>query len=347
MANRRFISSLALLALLLGALMGTAVYAQESADPNGPDPLALEEIVVTANKREESIQEVPMSVTAFTSEFFKDAGVTNLSGLEQYTPSLKITQGTDSNSTSIRIRGIGSVGTNVGIDPSVGMFIDGVYQGRAGMSIGDLIDIQRVEILRGPQGTLYGKNTAAGAISIISMAPSPEALESTVETTYNSDERAEIHAMTNIPLGDSGNATRLTGYAVNGDHLYENTYTGEGINDANKWGVKSRTLFDTSTSDDDGLGEFLLTLDYSKEDTDCCGLAVIQYEGLSTLNTPSTNTPSQQLSEQLGLNAHRANPFWIGTPLKIRKASRPRKQIRLATITGLTPRSITRLTSAA
>ena len=289
--------------LLLPTLLANAAYAEDAADPNGPDPLALEEVVVTATKREESIQEVPMSVTAFTSEFFKDSGVTNLAGLEQYTPSLKITQGTDSNSTSIRIRGIGSVGTNVGIDPSVGMFIDGVYQGRAGMSIGDLIDIQRVEILRGPQGTLYGKNTAAGAISIISMAPSPEAFESTVETTYNSDERAEIHAMTNIPLGDSGNATRLTGYAVNGDHLYENTYTGQGINDANKWGIKSRTLFDTSTSDDDGFGEFLLTLDYSKEDTDCCGLAAIQYEGLSTLNTPSTNNPSQQLSEQLGLNS--------------------------------------------
>ncbi len=300
MTNRRFISGLVLLTSVLAQLMGTAVYAKDEVDPNGPDPLALEEVIVTATKRAESIQEVPMSVTAFTSEFFKDAGVTNLSGLEQYTPSLKITQGTDSNSTSIRIRGIGSVGTNVGIDPSVGMFIDGVYQGRAGMSIGDLIDIERVEILRGPQGTLYGKNTAAGAISIISMAPSPDAFESTVETTYNSDERAEIHAMTNIPLGDSGNATRLTGYAVNGDHLYENTYTGEGINDANKWGVKSRTLFDTSTSQDDGLGEFLLTLDYSKEDTDCCGLAVIQYEGLSTLNAPSTNTPSQQLSDELG-----------------------------------------------
>jgi iron complex outermembrane receptor protein len=162
--------------LLLPTLLANAAYAEDKADPNGPDPLALEEVVVTATKREESIQEVPMSVTAFTSEFFKDSGVTNLAGLEQYTPSLKITQGTDSNSTSIRIRGIGSVGTNVGIDPSVGMFIDGVYQGRAGMSIGDLIDIQRVEILRGPQGTLYGKNTAAGAISIISMAPSPEAL---------------------------------------------------------------------------------------------------------------------------------------------------------------------------
>ncbi len=300
MANRRLFSGL----LLLAPLLVNTAYAKDEVDPNGPDPLALEEIVVTANKRAESIQEVPMSVTAFTSEFFKDAGVTNLQGLEQYTPSLKITPGTDSNSTSIRIRGIGSVGTNAGIDPSVGMFIDGVYQGRAGMSIGDLIDIERVEILRGPQGTLYGKNTAAGAISIITMAPSPDALESTVETTYNSDERAEIHAMVNVPFGDSGNAMRLTGYGIDGDYLYKNAYTGEGVNDANKWGVKSRTLFDTGAeSDGDGFGEFLLTLDYSKEDTTCCALAVIDYDGLSTLNAPGTNTPSQEYSDMLGLNA--------------------------------------------
>ena len=304
MAFRPLQSRLALLVLLQCAFAGTAAHSEEKPDPTGPDPLALEEIVVTANRREESIQEVPMSVTAFTSEFFKEAGVSNLAGLEQYTPSLKITQSTDSTSTPIRIRGIGSVGANAGIDPSVGVFIDGVYQGRAGMSIGDLIDIQRVEILRGPQGTLYGKNTAAGAISIITQPPSPDALESTVEMTYNTDERAEMRGMVNLPLGESGNATRLTGYAVNGDHLFENTYTGEGINDANKWGLKSRTLFDMSgDSDGDGFDEFLFTADYAKEDTDCCALAVIQYEGLSSLNIPGTNTPSQQLQQQLGRNA--------------------------------------------
>ena len=309
MTNRQLMSGL----LLLPSLALTSVYATAEVHPNGPDPLALEEVIVTANRRQQSIQEVPMSVTAFTGQFFKDSGVTNLAGLEQYTPSLKITEGTDSNSTSIRIRGIGSVGTNVGIDPSVGLFIDGVYQGRAGMSIGDLIDIERVEILRGPQGTLYGKNTAAGAISIITKAPSPDALESEIQLTYNTDQRAEVHAMVNVPFGDTGNAMRLTVFAVNGDHLYESTYTGQGLNDANKWGLKARTLFDTGAkSEGDGFGEFLFTFDYMKEDTNCCGLAIIDYEGLSTLNAPTTNTPSAQLSEELGLNAQE-NPIlqWV------------------------------------
>lgn len=297
MANRLKASGFVLLTPLLVA--GT--YAPQAT--SAPDPLALEEVVVTANRRVESIQEVPMSVTAFTSQFFRDSGVTNLSGLEQYTPSLKITPGTDSSSQSIRIRGIGSVGTNAGIDPSVGMFIDGVYQGRAGMSIGDLVDIERVEILRGPQGTLYGKNTAAGAISIITKTPSPEGFESEVELMYNSDERAEVHAMVNVPLADTGHAMRLTGYGIAGNHLYENTLNGEGLNDANKWGVKSRFLFDTGAkTDGDGLGEFLLTLDYNKEDTDCCALAVIDYAGFSVLGVPITNDPSAAYQQQLGLN---------------------------------------------
>lgn len=299
MTDSRYISGL----LLLPALLVSAVYGSGDANADGPDPLALEEIVVTANRRIESIQEVPMSVTAFTDKFFRDTGVTNLSDLEAYTPGLKILPATDSNSTSIRIRGIGSVGTNAGIDPSVGMFIDGVYQGRSGMSIGDLTDIQRVEILRGPQGTLYGKNTAAGAISIITNSPSPEQFASEVELTYNTDERAELHAMVNVPFGDSGNAMRVTGYGVDGDHLYENDYTGEGVNNANKWGVKSRFLLDTGAKKEgDGFGEFLLTLDYNKEDTDCCALAVIDYAGFSTLGVPSTNTPSQAYQQQLGVN---------------------------------------------
>ncbi len=267
--------------------------------------LALEEIVVTANRREQSLQEVPMSVSAFTGDFFKDAGVRDLAGLEQYTPSLKITTGTDSRSTSIRIRGIGSVGTNVGIDPSVGMFIDGVYQGRAGMSVADLIDIERVEVLRGPQGTLYGKNTAAGAISIITRKPSAE-LESELEATYNSDERLELRGMVNVPLGDGPHATRLTGFLINGDHLYENEVDGRGLNDADKWGFKSRSLFDGS----DSLGEFLLTIDYSKEDTDCCAVGVIDYNGYSTLNAPGTNRDTQALADQLGNNAQ-GNPILV------------------------------------
>jgi iron complex outermembrane recepter protein len=267
------------------------------------EELMLEEIIVTASRRTEKLQDVAMSVSAFTSDFLADSGVNQLAGLEQYTPNLKITPGSDSRSTSIRIRGIGSIGTNSGIDPSVGLFIDGIYQGRAGMSISDLVDVERVEVLRGPQGTLYGKNTAAGAISVITKPPTDE-FESMLELNYDTNELGELRGMVNIPLGDSPHAMRLSGWVANGDHLYENNYTGEGINDVDKWGGRGRMLFDLEgTSPSEGFGRFILSFDYTKEDTDCCAFSVMDYDGLSTLNSPSTNTPSAEWQQMLGLNA--------------------------------------------
>ena len=158
----------ALATLALSTFISAQANSQGDSDKLG---FALEEVIVTANRRVQSLQEVPMSVSAFTEDFIRDSGLTNFADIQQYAPNLKISTTAGTASTSVRIRGIGSVGTNSGIDPSVGMFIDGVYQGRAGMSVADLVDIERIEVLRGPQGTLYGKNTAAGAISIITRRP--------------------------------------------------------------------------------------------------------------------------------------------------------------------------------
>jgi len=289
-------------AALAGSLGCSFSYAQEIANAQDSSSFALEEIIVTANRQEERLQDVAMSVSAFGSDFLQDSGITDLTNLDEYTPNLKITPGTNARGTSFRIRGIGSVGANSGIDPSVGIFLDGVYQGRAGMSIGDLVDVERVEVLRGPQGTLYGKNTAAGALSVITKRPTSE-FESLLELGYDTDELLELRGMVNLPLGESGHAVRLSGFTVDGDHLYENTYNGEGLNDENKWGGRARFLFDMKgPGSDEGLGEFLVTLDYTKEDKDCCAFAVIDYEGLSPLNTPSTNNPSAEWQAMLGPN---------------------------------------------
>ena len=263
----------------------------------------LEEVLVTATRRVESLQDVAMSVSAFSEQFLQDSGVTQLTELGQYTPNLRITTATDSRSTSIRIRGIGSVGSNSGVDPSVGLFIDGVYQGRSGMSIGDLVDVRQVEVLRGPQGTLYGKNTSAGAISILTNTPVTD-FESMGEVTYDSNEQLELRGMVNVPFGNSGHALRLTAFGVDGDHRFDNDFTGDGVNDANKWGGRARMLLDMQGSKHaDDYGEFLVSLDYTKEDTDCCAFAVMDYDGLSTLNSPSTNHPSAEWQAALGLNA--------------------------------------------
>ena len=112
---------------------------------------------------------------------------------------------------------------------------------------------------------------------------------------YANDNRAEIRGMINTPLGNTGHAMRLTGFVVNGDHQFNNTFNGQGLNDANKWGAKTRFLFNAESA-----GEFLLTLDYSKENTDCCALAAISYDGLSTLNSPLTRRRSEEFLAELG-----------------------------------------------
>jgi iron complex outermembrane recepter protein len=265
--------------------------------------LVLEEVLVTATRRVENLQDVAMSVSAFTNDFLQDSGVHSLVGLEQYTPNLKITPGPDSRTTSFRIRGIGSAGSNSGIDPSVGVFIDGIYQGRAGMSIADLVDVERVEILRGPQGTLYGKNTAAGAISIITRQPSLQ-FESLLEMSYDSNELLELRGMVNIPFGDTGHALRLSGFALDGDPLYQNTFTGRGVNNVDKKGARARLLLDLEgATAGEGLGEFILSADYTEENTHCCAFAVMQYDGLSPLNSPAVGSLSAQWQAMLGLNA--------------------------------------------
>ena len=163
---KKYLPTLA--ATILAPLSSALSYGQETARD---ESLMLEEVIVTASRRTQKLQDVAMSVSAFGSEFLQDSGINDLTNLDEYTPNLKVTPGPSTRATSFRIRGIGSAGTNSGIDPSVGIFLDGVYQGRAGMSIGDLVDVERVEVLRGPQGTLYGKNTAAGALSVITKRP--------------------------------------------------------------------------------------------------------------------------------------------------------------------------------
>jgi iron complex outermembrane receptor protein len=285
------------------SLLGSAVFGIGSWVPaaHAQDKVVeLEEVIVTANRREQNLQDVAISVAAFTDEFFKNSGTSSLQQLDEYTPSLKITPVTDSRSTSIRIRGIGSIGSNAGIDPSVGVFIDGVYQGRAGMSIGDLMDIQRVEVLRGPQGTLFGKNTAAGALNIVSKAPQ-ELFGGSIEAVAGNYGTQELRGMINVPLGDNtGHATRLSGYYVTNDGFDINTFTGEKINDTNRKGVRSRTLFNLSD-----YGDLTFSLDYAQNDGDCCAPDIIDYEG----DGSAQGLPFSMLAEETGIPLPAADPY--------------------------------------
>ena len=125
------------------------------------------EIVVTATKREQTLQNVPVAVSVTTAEAIERAAVRDLKDLQTLVPALRVTQLQSSANTNFIIRGFGNGANNAGIEPSVGVFVDGVYRSRTAAQIGDLPDVARVEVLRGPQSTLFGKNASAGVISLV------------------------------------------------------------------------------------------------------------------------------------------------------------------------------------
>ncbi|MDF2902207.1 MAG: TonB-dependent receptor, partial [Phenylobacterium sp.] len=136
------------------------------------DAGTVSELVVTAQKREQNLQDVPVVVTTLPQRQLQDAGVRDIKDLQVLAPGLSVTSSTSEAQTSARIRGVGTIGDNPGLESSVGTVIDGVYRSRSGVAFGDLGELERVEILKGPQGTLFGKNTSAGVINVITRPPS-------------------------------------------------------------------------------------------------------------------------------------------------------------------------------
>ena len=128
-------------------------------------------LTVTAQKREEALQDVPIAVTALPEQLLQDTGVRDIKDLQVLVPGLTVTSTQSEAQTTARIRGIGTVGDNAGLESSVGVVIDGVYRPRNGVGFGDLGEIERIEVLKGPQGTVFGKNTSAGVINVITRRP--------------------------------------------------------------------------------------------------------------------------------------------------------------------------------
>ncbi|HEU4431567.1 MAG TPA: TonB-dependent receptor plug domain-containing protein, partial [Myxococcota bacterium] len=185
---------------------------EEAPAAEEPETFAgVEEITITATKRAQNIQDVPIAVTAITAEGLEARGITDVKELQQAAPSLVIT---DSNSTTnggvIRIRGMGTSGNNPGLESAVGSFIDGVYRARAGLALQDLIDVERVEVLRGPQGTLFGKNTSAGLIHIITKQPE-FSWGGHVQGTVGNFDLRKVQGSVTGPLVDERLAFRLAG----------------------------------------------------------------------------------------------------------------------------------------
>ncbi|RYG20013.1 MAG: TonB-dependent receptor [Caulobacteraceae bacterium] len=154
------------------AVVGAVVFGFAGVAAAQEAPATVDDIIVTAQKREQSLQDVPIVVTTLSQELLDGAGVQDIKDLQILTPGMTVTSTQSEASTTVRIRGAGTVGDNPGLESSVGVVIDGVYRSRNSVGFGDLGELSRIEVLKGPQGTLFGKNTSAGVINIITERPS-------------------------------------------------------------------------------------------------------------------------------------------------------------------------------
>src|SRR5687767_11710371 len=219
-ATSPFVAGLA----LLGAPGLAAAQAQADNDAT------VDEIVVTAQMREQSLQDVPVVVTSVNAQQLQDAGVRDIKDLTIVAPGLTVTSTSSSAVTTARIRGIGTVGDNPGLESSVGVVIDGVYRPRNGVSFSDLGETERIEVLKGPQGTLFGKNTTAGVINILTKRPSFELGATSEAQVTNYDGFGASLSLTGPIVGDKV-AARVYAAARQRDGYYE-TY-GPDNNDQN------------------------------------------------------------------------------------------------------------------
>jgi iron complex outermembrane receptor protein len=224
----------------------------------------LEEVVVTARKQEESLQDTPISITAFTAEDIESRGLSNLSEIGQITPNLTFdfadANSATSNSAMINIRGIGASDWTLTVDPGVGLYVDGVYMSRSVGGVLDLLDFERVEVLRGPQGTLFGKNTIGGAINITTIKPSTEGFFGKAEITTGSYDRIDFRGNVNVPLA-ANLAASATVSVRNRDGYVENLAPG-GTDLGDEDSVSGRVALRWTPTDS---LTFDLSADYTRE----------------------------------------------------------------------------------
>ena len=197
---------LCLAVVIAGLSLGQTALAQEQRESGASE--ILEELVVTARRREEGLQNAPIAISAYTGETLEYRGVTKLDEITRFVPNLTIENnpsfGGASNSAAIYIRGIGQKEFLPTSEPGVGLYVDGVYIARSVGAILDLIDIERLDVLRGPQGTLFGRNTIGGAINITTVTPEPgDEFGGEIGAAYGTDDRINLRGALNIPMGDT------------------------------------------------------------------------------------------------------------------------------------------------
>ncbi|WP_202386011.1 TonB-dependent receptor [Alteraurantiacibacter aestuarii] len=226
-------------------------------------------IIVTATKRETTLQETPVAVSVTTAETLERGQIRDLRDLQSVVPSLQVGQRQSVANTNFFIRGFGNGANNAGIEPSVGVFVDGVYRSRTAAQITDLPNVSRIEVLRGPQSTLFGKNASAGVISITTQEPQFD-LEAMGEFTYGNRDMVIARGFVTGPLSDTV-AASISGGINQRDGYLQDLGTGDKTNNRDRWFVRSQLLFDNH---DNFSARFIA--DYDSIDENCCGVVNVR-----------------------------------------------------------------------
>ena len=227
-------------AALTGWVAGAA--AQEL--PVAPAQGTIEEVIVTAQKRAQSQQDVPIAISALTAEALTNAGVQDMFDVARQVPSLGVQQNLNPLHTQFRIRGVGNFGNIPNFEPAVAYFVDGAFRARSGLALGDLVDIDRIEVLKGPQSTLYGKNSSAGVVAVYTQEPG-DALSLTGEIKAGNVEGGsdaatwQAKAAVSGPVSDSIRLG-LSGSYFDQDFLFDNLFTGDGSNETSRYGLRGQ-----------------------------------------------------------------------------------------------------------
>ena len=241
--------------------MSSVAFAQEQTlapETDKPPAATIDEIVVSAQKREQSLQNVPISINAFTGKSIDALGAQSAGDLDTFTPGLSIND-TSVTQPSFSIRGVQTEDFGIGTEPAVGIFIDGGYSGRSGGSLIFFNDIERVEVLKGPQGTLFGRNTSAGALSIITRKPS-DRLEASATVRFGNYNKRRVDVMGNVPIAD-GLFLRVNGVDNNRRGYLTDAVTGANYQNENNWSGRAALRFEPSDQTD-------FTLSFDHDDTD-------------------------------------------------------------------------------
>jgi outer membrane receptor protein involved in Fe transport len=278
--NKSISRALKLSAACLALAVPSLAFAQEA--PQAEDT-SDEEIVVTAQGRSQLLSDVPVAISAVSAETLQNSGANDIRQLNQVAPSLLVSSTGSEANGSARIRGIGTVGDNPGLESSVPVFIDGVYRSRSGIGLNELGEIDRVEVQRGPQGTLGGRNSSAGLISIYSKKPS-FTFGASGELTYGNYDFMRGATSVTGPISEQL-AFRVDGVYVKRNGFYRDDQNGHDVNNRDRYFLRGQLLFEPT----DALSVRLIA-DYTSRKEECCAATYVDgtvNQFIGNLNTPS------------------------------------------------------------